>query len=60
MLPTGDIKNEGVAVFMYFDGAQCQATKKAGAVAGLSMTHNIQEPTATAIACGLNKKAETG
>ncbi|KAF8330619.1 heat-shock cognate 70 [Amanita rubescens] len=40
-----------------FNDAQCQATKDAGTIAGLSVLRIINEPTAAAITYGLNKKA---
>jgi L1 cell adhesion molecule like protein len=42
----------------YFNDAQRQATKDAGAIAGLNVIRIINEPTAAAIAYGLDKKAE--
>ena len=39
-----------------FNDAQRQATKDAGTIAGLQVLHIINEPTAAAIAYGLNKK----
>lgn len=40
----------------YFNDAQRQATKDAGAIAGLNVVRIINEPTAAAIAYGLDKK----
>lgn len=40
----------------YFTDAQCQATKDAGVIFGLNVARIINEPTATAIAYGLDKK----
>ena len=42
----------------YFNDAQRQATKDAGIIAGLNVARIINEPTAAAIAYGLDKKAE--
>lgn len=42
----------------YFGDAQRQATKDAGAIAGLNVLRIINEPTAAAIAYGLDKKKE--
>lgn len=42
----------------YFNDAQRQATKDAGAIAGLNVIRIINEPTAAAIAYGLDKKDE--
>ena len=49
-----------ITVPAYFDDAQRQATKDAGRVAGLEVKRIINEPTAAALAYGLDKKqAET-
>ncbi|XP_043068323.1 endoplasmic reticulum chaperone BiP-like [Drosophila bipectinata] len=45
-----------VTVPAYFNDAQRQATKDAGVIAGLQVLRIINEPTAAAIAYGLNKK----
>jgi len=45
-----------VTVPAYFNDAQRQATKDAGVIAGLNVLRIINEPTAAAIAYGLNKK----
>merc|ERR1711879_974472 len=45
-----------VAVPAYFNDAQRQATKDAGTIAGLNVMRIINEPTAAAIAYGLDKK----
>jgi heat shock protein 5 len=45
-----------VTVPAYFNDAQRQATKDAGAIAGLTVMRIINEPTAAAIAYGLEKK----
>jgi len=45
-----------VTVPAYFNDAQRQATKDAGSIAGLNVMRIINEPTAAAIAYGLNKK----
>ncbi|XP_054718321.1 endoplasmic reticulum chaperone BiP-like [Uloborus diversus] len=45
-----------VTVPAYFNDAQRQATKDAGAIAGLNVLRIINEPTAAAIAYGLDKK----
>jgi endoplasmic reticulum chaperone BiP len=42
----------------YFNDAQRQATKDAGTIAGLNVARIINEPTAAAIAYGLDKKGE--
>jgi molecular chaperone DnaK len=46
-----------VTVPAYFDDAQRQATKDAGRIAGLDVKRIINEPTAAALAYGLEKKA---
>lgn len=52
------IKNAVVTVPAYFNDAQRQATKDAGTIAGLNVARIINEPTAAAIAYGLDKKGE--
>ncbi|MAG94431.1 MAG: molecular chaperone DnaK, partial [Planctomycetaceae bacterium] len=47
-----------ITVPAYFNDAQRQATKDAGQIAGLEVARIINEPTAAALAYGLNKKAE--
>ncbi|KAK3001381.1 hypothetical protein RJ639_021206 [Escallonia herrerae] len=47
-----NIKNAVVTVPAYFTDSQRQATKDAGAIAGLNVTRIINEPTAAAIAYG--------
>ncbi|KAF9529039.1 heat shock protein 70 [Crepidotus variabilis] len=48
-----------VTVPAYFNDAQRQATKDAGTIAGLQVLRILNEPTAAAIAYGLNKKKES-
>lgn len=55
-----DVKNAVVTVPAYFNDSQRQATKDAGAIAGLNVLRIINEPTAAAIAYGLDKKASAG
>jgi len=45
-----------ITVPAYFDDSQRQATKDAGKIAGLDVKRIINEPTAAALAYGLNKK----
>ena len=52
------IKKAVITVPAYFNDAQRQATKDAGAIAGLEVLRIINEPTAAAIAYGLDKKAD--
>jgi molecular chaperone DnaK len=47
-----------ITVPAYFDDAQRQATKDAGQIAGLNVLRIINEPTAAALAYGLDKKHE--
>ncbi len=47
-----------ITVPAYFNDAQRQATKDAGAIAGLNVLRIINEPTAAALAYGLDKKEE--
>jgi molecular chaperone DnaK len=54
----GEKVNEAVVtVPAYFNDAQRQATKDAGRIAGLEVLRIINEPTAAALAYGLDKKA---
>lgn len=46
-----------ITVPAYFNDAQRQATKDAGKIAGLNVLRIINEPTAAALAYGLDKKA---
>jgi len=47
-----------ITVPAYFDDSQRQATKDAGEIAGLTVKRIINEPTAAALAYGLNKKKD--
>ena len=51
-----EVKNAVITVPAYFNDAQRQATKDAGTIAGLAVQRIINEPTAAAIAYGLDKK----
>jgi len=53
-----DIKNAVITVPAYFNDAQRQATKDAGTISGMSVKRIINEPTAAAIAYGLDKKGK--
>merc|ERR1712209_14451 len=53
------VKDAVVTVPAYFNDAQRQATKDAGVIAGLNVLRIINEPTAAAIAYGLDKKKQT-
>ena len=50
------VKDAVVTVPAYFNDTQRQATKDAGVIAGLNIVRIINEPTAAAIAYGLDKK----
>ena len=52
-----DVKQAVITVPAYFNDAQRQATKDAGTIAGLEVLRIINEPTAAAIAYGLDKKS---
>merc|ERR1712230_165353 len=54
----GSVKHAVITVPAYFNDSQRQATKDAGAIAGLNVLRIINEPTAAAIAYGLDKKVE--
>jgi molecular chaperone DnaK len=51
-----EVKKAVVTVPAYFNDSQRQATKDAGAIAGLDVLRIINEPTAAALAYGLDKK----
>nr|AGL51120.1 heat shock protein 70 [Chrysomya megacephala] len=51
------VTNAVITVPAYFNDSQRQATKDAGTIAGLNVLRIINEPTAAAIAYGLDKKA---
>lgn len=53
-----DLKNAVVTVPAYFTDAQRSATKDAGTIAGLNVLRIINEPTAAAIAYGLDNKGQ--
>ena len=50
------VKKAVITVPAYFNDAQRQATKEAGEIAGLTVRRIINEPTAAALAYGLDKK----
>jgi heat shock protein 5 len=52
------VKHAVITVPAYFNDAQRQATKDAGTIAGLKVERIINEPTAAAIAYGLDEKGE--
>jgi len=52
------VKDAVVTVPAYFNDSQRQATKDAGTIAGLNVMRIINEPTAAAIAYGLDKKSK--
>ncbi|KAL4557815.1 hypothetical protein LXL04_036007 [Taraxacum kok-saghyz] len=51
------VKNAVITVPAYFNDSQRQATKDAGTIAGLNVMRMIKEPTAAAIAYGLDNKS---
>ena len=51
-----DIKDAVITVPAYFNDAQRQATKDAGTIAGLTVKRILNEPTAAAIAYGMDRK----
>ncbi|AMD22627.1 HHL143Cp [Eremothecium sinecaudum] len=53
------VKDAVVTVPAYFNDSQRQATKDAGTIAGLNVLRIINEPTAAAIAYGLDKKGKS-
>jgi L1 cell adhesion molecule like protein len=53
-----EVKNAVVTVPAYFNDSQRQATKDAGSISGLNVLRIINEPTAAAIAYGLDQKGE--
>jgi len=52
------VNNAVVTVPAYFNDSQRQATKDAGTIAGMNVMRIINEPTAAAIAYGLDKKSD--
>merc|ERR1711915_1124639 len=53
-----EVNNAVVTVPAYFNDSQRQATKDAGSISGLNVLRIINEPTAAAIAYGLDKKGD--
>ncbi|MCB0097393.1 MAG: Hsp70 family protein, partial [Caldilineaceae bacterium] len=53
-----DVKQAVITVPAYFNDSQRQATKDAGQIAGLEVLRIINEPTAAAVAYGLDKKTD--
>jgi molecular chaperone DnaK len=53
-----EVTDAVITVPAYFDDAQRQATKDAGRIAGLNVQRIINEPTAAALAYGLDKKGQ--
>ncbi|XP_074272596.1 heat shock 70 kDa protein 18-like [Silene latifolia] len=54
-----EVKHAVVTVPAYFNNAQRQATKDAGTIAGLNVLRIINEPTAAALAYGLDEKVQS-
>jgi heat shock protein 1/8 len=55
-----EVKSAVITVPAYFNDSQRQATKDAGTIAGLNVLRIINEPTAAAVAYGLDKSAGSG
>ena len=55
-----EVKNAVVTVPAYFNDSQRQATKDAAVISGMNCMRIINEPTAAAIAYGLDKKSDNG
>jgi molecular chaperone DnaK len=53
-----EVKEAVITVPAYFNDAERQATKEAGEIAGLTVKRIINEPTAAALAFGLDKKSK--
>merc|ERR1711865_1045094 len=53
-----EVKHAVITVPAYFNDAQRTSTKDAGSISGMNVLRIINEPTAAAIAYGLDKKAE--
>merc|ERR1719465_360879 len=53
-----EVKHAVITVPAYFNDAQRTSTKDAGTVSGMNVLRIINEPTAAAIAYGLDKKTE--
>ncbi|WP_306514318.1 Hsp70 family protein, partial [Janibacter hoylei] len=53
-----DVTDAVITVPAYFDDAERQATKEAGEIAGLNVLRIVNEPTAAALAYGLDKGKE--
>jgi molecular chaperone DnaK len=53
-----EVKQAVITIPAYFDDSQRQATKDAGKIAGLDVLRIINEPTAAALAYGLDKKSD--
>jgi molecular chaperone DnaK len=54
----GEVTDAVITVPAYFNDSQRQATKEAGKIAGLNVRRIVNEPTAAALAYGLNKLKE--
>lgn len=54
-----EVKEAVITVPAYFNDSQRQATKDAGRIAGLEVKRIINEPTAAALAYGMDKNAVT-
>jgi len=57
--PAAQVHNAVITVPAYFNDAQRQATKDAGAIAGLNVLRILNEPTAAALAYGFDRSLES-
>ncbi len=55
---SGPVSNAVITVPAYFNDSQRQATRDAGKIAGLNVERIVNEPTAAALAYGLDKKSD--
>jgi L1 cell adhesion molecule like protein len=55
-----EVKHAVITVPAYFNDSQRQATKDAGLISGLNVLRIINEPTAAAIAYGIDKQDQKG
>merc|ERR1711998_186072 len=56
----GTVNNAVITVPAYFNDSQRTSTKDAGSISGMNVLRIINEPTAAAIAYGLDKKSDSG
>ena len=56
--PPPPLRHPLITIPAYFNDSRSQATKNAGKIAGLGLPQVINEPTATALVCGMDKSGE--